>query len=318
MNMKTTWLLLTGLITTLCAVEPIEWYDYSEEGCGIPIFCACEEEIPCCFEETPSKPVCCTSPTSHLDLGYATGENIDTEKNYPFARLVWFPECKIGGKNPLYQVSFLRFSDKKWAGSAGVGIRWQPRRTCHLIGANLFYDCRECDQATYHQVGAGIEYLSLSWEARANGYLPVGGKYHIKKLQLFDDYAAGYFVRVNRIEQMERGIDAEVGHNYYYKDYLRFYVGAGPAWYQSTYSEDDYWAFMARGFIEWKRMARFEVRTFKQRDEKWHVQGVVTLSFPFECLCYPYTCGLSDVYSQPVYRNTSIKKQNGCCWVTNY
>ncbi|MCB1114312.1 MAG: inverse autotransporter beta domain-containing protein [Chlamydiia bacterium] len=272
----------------------------------------------CCPPPKPCKPVCCTRPTSHLDFGFATGEYIDTEKNYPFARIIWFPECKLAGKYLFYQASLLRFSNYKWAGSAGIGIRWQPKRTCHIVGANLFYDAREGVQDTYHQVGGGIEWLSNTWEARANGYLPVGAKSHLKVANTFDDYAAGFFVQVNNIEQVERGVDVEVGRNAYYNDMLRFYAAIGTAWYERTYSERDEWAFLARAFIEWKRYIRLEVRTFKERDNDWHVQGVATVSFPFEVICLPYSCGLSAPLSEPVYRNMAIKKQRGCCWITNY
>lgn len=286
-------------------------YDYPTDPSN-PFVC------PTCPQPKPCKPVCCTSATSHLDIGFATGKWIDTNSNYPFVRFVWFPECRLDGKYLFYQASGFRTSDYKWGGSIGAGLRWQPKRTCHIVGANIFYDAGDGYYNTYHQVGGGIEWLSKTWEARVNGYFPVGNKYFLETENVWDDYNGGYEVITKNIEQVSRGIDVEVGHNLYHKDIMRLYVGIGPAWYERAYSEDTEWAFMARAFVEFRRFARIEVRTFKEAGDRWHVQGVGVLSFPFEVLCQPYTCGLSAPLSDPVYRNMTIKKQRGCCWITNY
>lgn len=320
--MKATALLLTFLIAIgqLSASRDEAWYEYKNNN-----YCA-PECGPCNYstarfgqEECSDCEITSMTPVDNVNVNYTFGKGIDTNKNYISTNLMLFPGCHVAEhKTPFYSLSAYHLSDNKWAGSAGTGLRWMPCRSCHIYGFNVFYDVIGAKQGIYNQVGAGLEYLSKTWEAHANGYLPVGKKSIRHTVNFFDNYRGRFYVAVDNIEQTSHGADLEVGKNFYYGDKMRFYMGIGTAWFERSYSGNSEWTFKTRTFLQWTRYLSIELRTYKEPSENWHCQGVINLSVPFDVLCNFYTCGFSDLYSQPVVRNAMIKKNKGCCWITNY
>lgn len=317
--MKLIFLALSFLfsVTNLQARDEM-WYDYQSSNCCVPSNPQKCYSTDCYYQDEPCCDTCSMIPIDHIDFSYTFGKGIETNRNYVSASLMQFPDCRINGKIPFYQLTAHHLSNNKWAGSVGTGLRWMPHRECFVYGFNVFYDVIGAERGIYNQVGAGLEFLSKDWEAHLNGYLPVGNKSHRKVAQVFDSYIGPYFVAVSNIEETYHGADLEVGKNFYYGDKMRFYAGIGPAWFEKSYTGTDQWAFKGRLFLQFQRYISIELKTFKFSSENWHVQGVATLSVPFDCLCSFYTCGFADVLSQPVVRNAMIKKSKSCCWTTNY
>lgn len=268
--------------------------------------------------ETNGCNYCGQNNLNYLNVGYSIGKGIDTDQNLINAQLMLLPDFRYENLVPFFTLEghYLN-TENHMAGSIGSGIRWRPASTKCFIGANIFYDAIQGRYHFYNQFGGGLEYLSKSWESRLNFYIPVNQKSGSKTKAVFDDYAGGYIVECNRIEQPLIGIDFEIGRNFYYCDFARFYIGIGPGWYEKASSGDDQWAFKARAYLQLYRYLTFECRGFVE-DSYWHAQGVFTLTIPFECIQNFYTCGFLDIISQPVYRNDVIKRSKGYCFQSNF
>lgn len=281
------------------------------KGWAPPYLAEEREEQACCTNS-------CETPATQLILGYTFGKGIETNKNYATATIMVFPNIRRRNIIPFVSLSAHHLSNNKWAGSFGGGARWQPDGSCYLLGFNVFYDTLKRNLGTFEQVGAGVEYLSSTWEGRINAYFPVGTKYRSKLATTFDGYDGGYFININQIERSSRGFDAEIGWNTYFCNQYRFYTGVGPAWFEDYNSFRNQWAFKARALIQWSRYLTFEVRTFKEENRAWHWQGAAFLTVPFECIEDFCSCGLTDLFARPVYRNALIKSSSECGWETNY
>ncbi|NJN72605.1 MAG: right-handed parallel beta-helix repeat-containing protein [Limnothrix sp. RL_2_0] len=61
-----------------------------------------------------------------------------------------------------------------WGGNLAVGYRNFAAKT--IFGGYVGYDIRGLEGWTAHQLGAGLEAMNPQWEARLNGYLPVGDR----------------------------------------------------------------------------------------------------------------------------------------------
>lgn len=255
---------------------------------------------------------------NYVNFGYATGKGVDSPRNYAFGKLMLLPTYRSEFLIPFFNLDGYYFKSDKWAGSIGTGLRFRPTATCCFVGVNAFYDALNGTYDTYTQFGLGFEYLSKTWEARLNCYLPIDRKNGFRTLVRYDDYIGPYTVSCQGIEQPLLGADFEVGHNFYYCNTARFYIGAGPAWYESNYSGANEWVFAARSYLQLYRYFTFEVRTFKEENDPWHVQGRFSLTIPFDCVPNFYTCSFSDIISQPVYRNDVIKRSRGCCLNANF
>jgi len=59
-------------------------------------------------------------------------------------------------------------------GNLVFGYRNYQPATDLVLGGYLAYDIRGTESTTFHQIGAGVEAMAGIWEARLNGYFPVG------------------------------------------------------------------------------------------------------------------------------------------------
>lgn len=97
-------------------------------------------------------------------------------------------------------------------GNFGVGYRRFVLGGDWILGANLFYDRRysnETDNA-FSQIGLGLEMLSVDWDVRLNGYIPVGGA---QRADAFAEarLAADTILIFGGEEHPLYGLDGEIG-----------------------------------------------------------------------------------------------------------
>lgn len=276
-----------------------------------------EQDNSCIQDNACAQQECCPPPATQLNLGYTFGRGIETSHNYATANLLLFPNWNTRNIVPFISLSAHHLDNNRWAGSYGGGARWQPEGACHIWGFNLFYDTLKRHLGTFQQVGAGLEWLSPTWEGRINAYLPVGAQSRFKTVQFFE-YPEGQWIKIRERDRSARGFDAEIGWNTYFCDQYRFYLGVGPAWFEKHHSNNEQWAFKARALLQWSRYLSLEARTYKESNSSWHWQGAVFLTIPFECIRDLCSCGLTDLFARPVYRNALIKSSSDCCWETNY
>ncbi len=282
-----------------------DFYTWDEEACPNT----------CCQTGCYSEPRGCFLPTL-FTVGYAFGKGIDTHKSYGFASLMMYPLAKRYDYAPFLYVQANALSNHKWAGNFGAGLRidWIEG---WIWGFNLFYDTYRGHYGSFHQVGAGYELLSDTWEVRANVYFPVHQECQSGKERTYY-YPGDYYIRLKGFECAQRGFDFEFGRNFCINRCWNTYFGVGPACFKYPNTSHRKWAFKARGVLEWNDYLAFEVRTYKEGSRNWQWQGVVSLTIPFETLRDCCECGFTSLFERPIYRNSIIKTNDGCCWKTNY
>lgn len=99
-------------------------------------------------------------------------------------------------------------------GNVTIGHRFF-QSTNQIFGGYISYDNRNTGEATFNQLGAGVESLSENLDFRVNGYLPIGDK----RTALGTSFPGtgsfnGGSLRLDRIQQFQEalpGVDAEVG-----------------------------------------------------------------------------------------------------------
>ncbi|MES2121269.1 MAG: inverse autotransporter beta domain-containing protein, partial [Chlamydiota bacterium] len=163
------------------------------------------------------------SHTEGKGLGYSKGySSLDLFLSQPFCYKHYVPFLDLRGHI---------FNDGKYAANAGLGLRWLNRRCSLIWGGNAFYDYLQTSHFHYNQVSVGLEALGKNWDARLNGYLPVGRKNtNIYRLS-YDNLSPGGFLVEAREQLAMKGFDSEVGYDFCKTRFLQVRVGAGPYYY---------------------------------------------------------------------------------------
>ncbi len=127
------------------------------------------------FAQTEDKPCHLDLKAIRLGVRHTEGEGIGYNKGYSTLDLVWIPVTF----DPLILFTDLRghrFTDGKFAGNGGIGVRYPHLPTGYAYGANIFYDYRRLKQSNLNRLGAGLEALGSFISFRANGYFPIGAR----------------------------------------------------------------------------------------------------------------------------------------------
>jgi len=126
------------------------------------------------------------------------------------------------------------FNDGKPALNAGLGWRWFLDE-CKTLGMNFFYDYRKTKRKKYNQVGLGLEYLSPTWEVRANGYFPFGSTtshpYDLK----FSHFSGNHIFISQKYEFAMTGGDAEIGGSLVQTKFFDLFAGVGPYYFKGHF-----------------------------------------------------------------------------------
>ena len=132
----------------------------------------------------------------------------------------------------------------KFAANAGVGVKWLSNSP-FVLAAAAYYDYRQTHHSHYNQVGLSLEFLWNRWEFRANGYLPVGEKTHVRKIsetasysfEKFAGHSLFYTTTLDihrKVEFAMKGVDAELGfHLMHPQEFYTLYLGGGPYYFHS-------------------------------------------------------------------------------------
>lgn len=156
------------------------------------------------------------------------------------------------------------FDNAKYAGNAGLGFRYLFP-TPWILGGNLFYDYRRTHH-NYQQIGLGLEFLASRFEARANGYLPIGEKKHRSHHR--------------SVEFAMKGLGAEIGAHLIRptQDYT-LYAGVGPYYYKGKFDKQAFGG-KARLLL---MVPNISIELSDSYDSLFHnkFQGQVSLNFAF-------------------------------------
>ncbi|MGB2925233.1 MAG: right-handed parallel beta-helix repeat-containing protein [Limnothrix sp.] len=109
----------------------------------------------------------------------------------------WLPFAQNGTSQLFYTEAKANVNSDNgnWGGNLAVGYRNFTAET--IFGGYFGYDVQGLEGWTAHQLGAGLEAMNPKWEARLNGYLPVGDR-----RQIIDSSTAGSFTDTNMTQNV--------------------------------------------------------------------------------------------------------------------
>lgn len=243
-----------------------------------------------CYDGDPSYEDCPNMCIEDMRLegGYYLGNFISINEGYGMFGAVK-PLSVFDDDRPFIDAKAYIFNDHKWAANGGIGYRVRTSYNT-VAGLNIYYDYRrgECE-ASFNQVGVGIEWLSDIVDVQINGYLPVGKskKWHKKCFEF--SYS---------------GFDASIGTALYSYRGFNLYALAG-TYYFSQVHQPQFWGGFGAIELDWRSLINFQVRFSNDRIYSKNAQGIFTLSIPLDLFyvaspneCY---CGW-DLFSMPVRR----------------
>jgi hypothetical protein len=248
-----------------------------------------EEEIPTC-SDARERPMRIT--VKHIEgggIGYNQG----------YSTLGGFFSFNRYRVVPFIDLRSHVFNDGKFAANAGLGVRGLLKQVA--LGINAYYDYRNTHHQHYNQIGVGVEVLGARWEARANGYLPVGRKKsnpfdtRISSVSSTTPYTFDFFsgnemflssqtttttTKKDKVEFAMKGINAEIGYHVFKNKNIDLFAGIGPYYFKCYYDKKAVGgkARLTANFTEY-----FYVTGIYSNDSLFHsrVQGEVGINIPF-------------------------------------
>lgn len=287
----------------------------------------CSSEIVSCLEENqiPEQRISLRH-TEGSGLGYAIGyTSLDLFLSKSFDNQDFLPFLDLRGHV---------FNNGRFAGNAGLGLRYLNPCFDQIWGANITYDYLEHlghnPRRNYHQIGTGIEVIGDRWDVHLNAYMPVG----TKKTNIYR-FNYGFYEDLRR-EDLSRfrlglkareqvalnGIDALFGYRFCGFCNTDLHIGAGPYVYWGR-TEKTTNAFTKKRVSAWGGRLTLDIIFQKyislagivSYDSvfKWRGQGMVALNIPFDifrCSCLEYTsctpCTIRDRLYDNIRRNEII------------
>lgn len=166
----------------------------------------------------------CRVTVRHIEgkgLGYPTG--------YTTLEGFFAPEMRCQPLLPFLDLRGHLFDNGKYAANAGLGLRGILGK--RVYGINAYYDYRQSHRHQYQQVAIGAETLGKRWDARINGYCPVGSKNSGFYGNGFGGFVGNFLLASQKIEFAMRGADAEAGVHFGKMKNFDFYAAAGPYYF---------------------------------------------------------------------------------------
>jgi len=170
------------------------------------------------------------------------------------------------------------FNTGKMAANAGLGLRYQTHSS--IFGINAYYDYRNAQHQHYNQISAGLEWMGHMWDARINGYLPVGDKTsRWIGSPKFSKFQGHHAVISRKYEFVMKGANAEVGVHIGHSRLLPFYMAAGPYYLEGK--GRGAWGGELRARLGLSEYIRLEGNTSYDSTFRWIGQGQLSVIIPF-------------------------------------
>ena len=127
-------------------------------------------------------------------------------------------------------------TDEQWYADLGLGYRW-IQNDAAILGGYVFASRSQVGrQCGFWIANPGVEALGSRWDARINGYIPIGGRSDeigvfpfIQSSQLvFSGHTESLlttYVNGNETQQIGDGVDAKVGYQVFRNVPLKAYLG---------------------------------------------------------------------------------------------
>jgi hypothetical protein len=236
---------------------------------------------------------------------------------------------------PLVDGRFHAFNEGGLAANAGVGVRFMSSGYGNVFGANFFWDWRAKHHHQWHRGGVGLEWLTCSWDLRANGYFGIGPDKFCRHTKKFH-FPGGYKADCTECYHALPGADLEIGFPLKRWDCCStsiFYLAAGPYYYRSEGScnrnkHENIWGGQGRLQVQYLNYLIFEVKDSYDNFYHNNFQGSLTFKVPFGNQKEPYYragCGSCCTYDcarpiavQPIVRHEIPVFQKEEHWNNNW
>ncbi len=111
-------------------------------------------------------------------VNFTTGPGSGYESSYG-SFYGWFPFAQNGTSQLFFTEAkaIVDTDSGNWGGNFALGYRNFAGN--NILGGYVGYDVRGLEDWTSHQISLGLEALNPAWEARLNGYIPVGDRQEI-------------------------------------------------------------------------------------------------------------------------------------------
>jgi len=212
---------------------------------------------------------------------------------------------------PFWDAKGHIFDNGKWAANTGVGIRslWKDR----AYGLNLYYDYRNTGRFHSNQLGLGLETLGELFDARLNGYFPVGRTTSPPYDSVFGGFSGNSLQILQKMQTAMQGANAELGFHFGKSELFAFYAAAGPYYFIGEAAPAT-WGGKARLSGTFREMVTVEISDSYDRTFRNKFQGQIALNFSFgprsKIEKHPRGCKaaitLNDRMLQPVERQEII------------
>ncbi len=196
----------------------------------------------------------------------------------------------------------------RWAGSAGLGVRYVDDKAKAVYGINGYYDYLYSEIST-PQLSLGLEYSNKWFGIYGNYYWQTGREKPVgrSKTRYYD---GGYFSTCVQTYELINGWDAEIGTGWNRWINLfpfRLYTGVG--FYEYHYHKDDKIAFSGvRYRMEINYLDVGSIGIIGTHDHMFgnKLQGNIEINFPF-------------IFGRPPRRQSvPLRPNTSCCWKTNF
>jgi hypothetical protein len=176
---------------------------YSLHLMSMPSFSGCEEKTPAPIQE------CGKYAFSRFTLKHREHHGMGFDQGYSTLQLFLCPNFKLLAL-PIFDARFHVFNGGDLASNIGLGTRISNEKGSFILGLNAYYDFRNHKSFSSHQLAAGLELLTPSFDIRLNAYQPFSGKYDIKG-PYFYNFQGHYAYSKEKILYAFPSCDAEIG-----------------------------------------------------------------------------------------------------------
>ena len=263
----------------------------------------------------------------------AFGNFIDIDQSYGQLGYLFFASLDNHFQSIFFQdTQFFFLQHNGLCFSAGAGLRQYVQPLQGFAGVNAYYDYRDFKLTdafrgkyqSLSRIGFGLEFLNNGFEARVNGYIPVGR--NIVKgepVEIVYPDPIDVLTAVLRPSRLAfYGFDGEMGLWLLEGPSWRFYA-AGGVYHYTTRSKnfDHFTGSYGRAILSWYDYMNLELRVSSDKVYHRRVEGVVWFEVPFEyllnglyCLpcCGPDSC--ERIWERPVFRHSILGAGACCCY----
>ncbi len=229
------------------------------------------------FGEEVVKPQCPTSVTSLIDVRHRESGGVGYSQGY--TTLDYLLTAQGEKWEVLFNLRGHLFNNAQGAGNAGLGMRFPIYGEKYLVGANLYYDCRQSRRLFTNQVGAGLEWLGKYVDFRINGYVPVGQQRSLET-KSFDRFSgSSLFVR-QHLKGALPSIDGEIGTPLP----KHFYFAAGSYYLFEQEKEGMHlgnaWGARVRGEVNFGKYVTLGATVTYDKIFHTRLQGILSINIP--------------------------------------